>query len=326
MMHAVGSTALPGFNPKSRPHRVVQALPSAREIWTRPLPGLAHSAIDRLFCRSITAWARRKVLALEGDIEQLSGLHDPQILAFNHNQRIEAVMIPILCIYLRAGKLIHFVADWQMSMIPVVSMLYRHSRVIYVMKKSARPRFLNVFKRFIQQPGSVLECAGRRLRQPGAVGLFPEGRMNRDPQELLKGHPGTARLALKEQVRVLPVGIQFPFHVTEQRIRDGEPMLLRVGEPQVPPPCHSPGAPSPDEVTAFHETIMAALSRVSGKRMRGSIDERGPHVSTRKIQSSQNHHFGGSSAGHGCARGGLPRGEGMDAGSDGILPGIRSRE
>ncbi len=242
-----------------------------RDIWSQPLPA-ADRLSSRLWLRAMTLYARRHVLSIEGPLHLLQPENDPFIVAINHNQRLESVLVPALLFFYRGGKPIHFLADWQMMMVPVVASLYRHGQAIIVTQKQARPRFLNIFKRLFHEELSATERARRCLENGRSLGLFPEGTMNRDPAKLLCGRSGTARLALQCGVPVIPLGIRFPLLPPGSPIPDGARMSLHIGDPLHPPPLAS--EPTPEDINLFHLGIMARLAQVSGKSWHAAANTR----------------------------------------------------
>ncbi len=243
---------------------------------------------DRPVTRAVTrfglALARRVVLSVEG-VEHISGDRDPFVVAANHSQRLEAVLVPTVLVALRNGRQIHFMADWPMLMVPGVGLIYRCGEVIPVFGKSARPAFLNRLKPIYRRrfrglvavddespgnespghesPGTeqnAWQVAAGLLRRGKSVGVFPEGTMNRDPNRLLRGRTTVARLAIENGVSVVPVGIRFPA-AQDRPIRDVDAMTIHIGESLSPP---SPGADR-SRIQAFHAEIMGRISQLSGK-------------------------------------------------------------
>jgi 1-acyl-sn-glycerol-3-phosphate acyltransferase len=205
---------------------------------------------------------RRFVADVQG-LERISPQCDPFILAPNHSQKIEALLLPALLIFSRGGKRIHFLSDWNFRMIPVLASMLRRSGTIILMNKSARPRFLNVLKPWFDPgvPGWVR--AQEKLKAGCSVGVYPEGTLNRNPSRLLKGYSGASKLSLLTQTPVVPVGISFPNHPQDQLIRECLPMAIQIGDPMVPP---SPsGEPSLAEIRDWHHHIMLAVARLSHK-------------------------------------------------------------
>lgn len=247
------------------------ALPSRREILTLPLPELPRR--DRPLQRFVVLALRGLFLDARG-LERIAAERDPFILALNHNQRPEAVALPTMLYMLRGGRIIHFIADWNSLLIPGVGYVMRRGQVLVLVRKDARPRILNLLKPLYEHPDPVFVRARRLLDEGRSVGIFPEGTVNRDPARLLPGHPGAARLSLQSGRPIVPAGLRFPGHPSDQPIRDLSRFELEVGEPLFPPTTERPGRPSPEEVRAWHHRLMSELSRLSGKawepRSRGS--------------------------------------------------------
>lgn len=242
---------------------------SLSEVWRRPWPHQRHSLLNRLIGRSVTSIVRGVVLRIEG-LENIACERDPWILVLNHNQKIEAFVLPAILIHWRGGKTVHFLCDWNYFLIPVVAMLLRRSGTIPVMRKHARPAFLNAFKPyFLKRYPPAMKNAKEKLLAGEPVGIFPEGRANRHPGRLLRGQPGAARLSLETGAPIVPGAIRFPRHDPEFLVPDGEPMELHLGTPLAPPATpttfrhlRAPAA----EVQAWHDHVMETLAALSGKR------------------------------------------------------------
>ena len=243
------------------------------------LPHLAGYPLVRGLCRLSAPLIRKRVLYVEG-IERLAEEHDPFILVANHNHRLEAVFLPAVTVMFRQGKMVHFMADWPMMLIPGVGSFYRDGHLIPVFSKNARPPMLNRVKNRLQKryPFTPWERASELLQQGKSVGIYPEGTMNRDPDRLLRGRTSAARLALTHDVPVVPVGIRFP-QVQGRKIQDDDVMTFHVGtalrpsesEAQTQPECLDhpvEGAacgPSQEAVERFHARMMSTISELCGK-------------------------------------------------------------
>jgi len=234
-------------------------------IWRTPLPHQAGEPLTRMLCRTFTAISRRFVARIEGPLEALLPEQDPCILVLNHNQRLESILVPTLILFYRGGKPLHFFADWNLFLIPGLALLYRRSRSIVVTRKSAKPRFLNVLKPLFQQSGTAFDRAVHLLRAGASVGVFPEGKMNRDPHSLMRGRSGAARLALGTGVAIQPLGITFPWHGGGP-IPDGARMKLTIGRRFRLPEPSDAAHPTVAEVRHGHRMIMEQLSALSGKK------------------------------------------------------------
>ncbi|MEM9595155.1 MAG: lysophospholipid acyltransferase family protein [Acidobacteriota bacterium] len=283
--------------------------PGPVEVWRRPLPHLKGQLMTQVVVRSMTFLARRYVVEIEG-LEHLEAMEDPFVFAANHSQRLEAVMLPGLLFFHRGGIRIHFMADWAMMLVPGVGLMYRCGEVIPVGGKKPKIAFLDRLKKHYVPKGSAWDRAAEHLRQGKSVGIFPEGTVNRDPEGLLRGRPAAARLAVEQQVPVLPAGIRFPENQGEP-IVDGAKMAIRFAPPLTPPPAtvvegadpaansrsekrragvsSEPGASGdvevgperadPRPVREFHARIMTELARLSGKRWHPGAPRRKTHGS-----------------------------------------------
>jgi 1-acyl-sn-glycerol-3-phosphate acyltransferase len=217
---------------------------------------------DQLLLRALALFARQKVVSLTG-IEHIRPDRDPFILAINHNTRTEALIIPALLMLQRGGKLIHFLADWNYRLIPGIGLIYRRAKTVTVTRKSARPAFFNVFRPFFQHPLSAFERSRLLLEKGASIGLFPEGRINRDPDRLMPGRRGAARLSLETGVPIIPVGIRFP-DAQPGPITGRASMAIEIGAPMAPPSRFTYPAPLAD-VRSWHATIMGSIGELSQK-------------------------------------------------------------
>lgn len=165
--------------------------------------------------------------------------------------------------------MVHFMADWNFLLIPVLSWVIRLHDPIVVVRKDAKPRFLNRFKKRFQSPLSPFDQARERLACGQSIGIFPEATTNRHPTQLLRGQVGVARLSLESGIPVVPGGIRFPSHRGVGPIGDLEPLAVRFG-PALQPPRMDPGPASSERTAEFHEQIMRAISTLSGKEWQPS--------------------------------------------------------
>ena len=292
--------------------KALSARTGLREIWSQPLPYQREQPLTRLLCRLVLTLAKRRVLEVRG-LEHVAPDLDPFIFVANHNQRLEAILLPTLLVYHRGGKPIHFLADWPTMMVPFAGLLLRRGEVITVTRKRARLRFLNVFKPLFARRGSAFAQARAKLEGGAPVGIFPEATMNRDPRSLLRGQTGAAKLSLLTGAPVVAAGIRFPGQDPRQPIRDGAAMILTLGAP-VPPPRVS--GPDPQTIRAFHARIMGEIARLSSKQWNQQAPRRRIHVSQKAAQRPQSRERDRPPAGPGGLEEGLPEGE---------VLGLRSR-
>lgn len=250
MMHA----AVTGTPSLARTSRADERLDlSSANIFFRPLPQL--NALDRTLVRAGAMAASRYVSLIEG-VHHIAPERGPFILAINHMTRAEALWLPPLLFLLRNGHRIHFLADWNFRLIPGIGFLYRRAGVVSIPRKSAKPRILNALKPLFTDSCPPFEQARRHLEARRSVAIFPEGTVNRDPQRLLRGRSGTARLSLETGAPVIPVGLRFDTQAS------GAGCEIRIGAPL---PAGQQSNPSPMQVRARHAEIMRALSDACGK-------------------------------------------------------------
>jgi len=239
---------------------VAEGAPSARTILSWPLPELG--IVDRVLVRGAALAGSRHVVSIAG-LHHIAPDRDPFILALNHGTRLEALMVPPLLFLLRSGRRIHFMADWNFRLVPGVGLLYRRAGVITIVRKPAKPHFLNALKPLFMAPSPPAEQARQHLLAGRAVGVFPEGTVNRDPRALRRGRLGAARLALQTGVPVVPVGLRYPAVSPGAPVPEGSPMAIEIGSPVIPPAAmENPGHP---DILALHRRIMTAIARLSGK-------------------------------------------------------------
>jgi 1-acyl-sn-glycerol-3-phosphate acyltransferase len=213
-------------------------------------------------CRLLTSISRWQVREMHG-LEHIAAAGDPFILALNHSQRPEAVLVPAWLCYHRQGRLVHFMVDWNFLLVPGLAWVIRLHDPIVVVRKPAKPTFLNRYKSRFEGARKPFEEARVRLAAGRSVGIFPEATVNRHPGELLRGQRGVARLAIEARVPVVPGGIRFLPSRLPGPIRDREPFTVHFGPALFPP---IPGSDSGESVSQFHEQIMRAISTLSGKQ------------------------------------------------------------
>lgn len=252
---------------KSR--KAFHPLPARREIMATSLPA-QPSAITRWLIRAVIAGCRESVVGVRG-LDHLLALREPFVVVANHNQRLEAVLLPALLAYWRSGTLVHFLADWPMALVPGVAMLYRRNGAILVGGKKPRWPALEALRPLYVDRRPALDRAFDVLRAGRPVGVFPEGSMNRDPSRLLRGRVGAARLAILAQVPVLPIGLSFPGQAADAPIADGTPMAIAFGQPLIPPRTGVAGG-----TEEFHVQIMSTLATLAGKSWRPDAPRRKP--------------------------------------------------
>ena len=207
----------------------------------------------------LNAINRRNILDVTG-VDRLLGLRDPFIVVINHSAYLEALLLPALLTGFREGKLVRFMADWNFLLVPVISSFFKMGRIIPVTTKSARPRWLTGLRRVVVRGDHGLPLARKVLEGGESVGIFPEGTVNKDNKQLLRGRKGAARLALDTGVPVLPIGVRYPFRKDGKAYMLGGRMHITIGEPI------STSVYQSTTVIDLHQYIMQQIASLCGKR------------------------------------------------------------
>ena len=229
------------------------------ELFRWPLP---HKGLgDRALIKMVALATKWQALAIHG-LEHVALGRDPFILVANHGTRRDVIVMPTLLMLRRGGRPIHFFADWNFMLIPGVRQIYRCGGTITVMRKSARPRILNAMKPLFADALAPNDRARRHLEAGRSVGVYPEGTVNRDPERLLAGRIGAARLSLEVGVPVVPMGLRFPESEPGQPVTG--PMEIVIGPPRHPPAIGTEKA-SLAAVREWHAVVMSDIARLSGK-------------------------------------------------------------
>lgn len=228
----------------------------------RPLPALADEPLTRLIIRAALLAGRAQIREVLGE-ERVANATGAFVLAPNHGTRPEAILIPALVAALRGGRLVPFLADWNFALIPVVGLVMRRGRSIYLTRKRAKPAFLNVFRPLYEGQVPAFERARRLLEGGTPVGVFPEGTTNRNGRLLLRGHTGAAQLSLQTGAPVLPAGLRYHRHTPDGRVHPRSPFTVVFGEPLTPPAAVP--APELSQVRDWHQTVMQEIARLAGR-------------------------------------------------------------
>ena len=231
--------------------------------------------------RGIAGTFGGRILSLRG-LENIGIDRDPFILALNHSQHLEALFVPATLGVFRCGKMIRFIADWNLQLVPGIWPIYRGGQVIILDRKPAKPAWLNVFRPLLTTKTPASERAAQLIEEGHSIGIFPEGTTNRDPKSLLRGFYGAAQLSMTKGVPVVPGGIRFPGYQGDGPIPGNEPMEIEIGE-ALPPPIIAE-RPKRKDLLAFHEVIMQEISRLSGKSWQAGSSRRKP-CSARKTST-----------------------------------------
>ncbi len=213
----------------------------------------------RLAISLLNAFNRRHVLSVAG-VDRLLSLPDPFIVVANHSSYQEALLLPALLTGFREGRLVRFVADWNFLLIPIVSSFFKMGRIIPVTTKQARPRWLTGLRKIVVRGKHGLPLARSVLEHGESIGIFPEGRVNKNETWLLRGRKGAARLALDTGVPILPIGIRYPHRQRRRHFAALEPMRIEIGEAIH---ASSYGGTS---LAELHQHMMLQIASLCGKR------------------------------------------------------------
>jgi 1-acyl-sn-glycerol-3-phosphate acyltransferase len=246
-------------HPSAIPSTSAGGIADVVDLRKAPLDAMSPAA--RWTCRRLLRHFGHQVIGVHGAGHVAPG-NGPFILALNHSQKREALLIPAVLAALRGGRQVHFMADWNFLLIPVVAFIIRCNDPIIVNRKSARPRILNIFRPLLTRRESVPDQARRRLRAGRSVGVFPEGTVNCDPLRLLRGLPGVAQLSLEEGIPVVPAGVRFPGHPTDRPISEQAKLEIHFGTALSPGDETNAGLKATRE---WHARIMTAIAGLSGK-------------------------------------------------------------
>ena len=220
-------------------------------------------------------------------LENLDDEGSTCIYAFNHNNSIEVLMVPVLIIYHLGGRMISFVIDWMYGKVPILGFLMDMTNPVYVYNKRSPLRWLEA-QRKNRHAGSTVERCAEKLRSGQSIGIFPEGTRNRSAEYLLQGKPGIGHIALKTGSSVVPVGIDFECRRRKGRIPVLGRTIVRIGKPLnfrdqsekylallADSSCKSDYSSELNRMAAdVTAEIMLSLAELSGKRESGTCAEK----------------------------------------------------
>lgn len=197
------------------------------EALSAPLDGMPDPMGRRALRLVMTLFGGRFRVA---GLEHLRSIDGPAIVAPNHLNYFEAILTPSTLMYLRDGAPPRFLCDWMFRYIPIVGWLISQNRPIWVWTKKAKVPLINRVR--ARRAGEDPLDAGRHALDAGDwLGIYPEGKCNRDPHRLLKGRRGLARLVLDSKAVVLPLGIDYEGRAAGRRVTAMPRLTFRFGEP-----------------------------------------------------------------------------------------------
>jgi 1-acyl-sn-glycerol-3-phosphate acyltransferase len=197
-----------------------------REDFFKPIPLLSRG---RAFLLRVLMLPNFLLITACG-LENLSMKESPRIYAFNHNNSLEALMVPVFLIYHLGGRTISFVIDWMYGKIPVLGQLMNMIDPVYVYNKRSTLPWIEASRPAMPIADTVERCA-QKLRAGQCIGIFPEGKRNKDPETLVRGKPGIGHIALQTGAAVVPIGIDFNCRSAKRKIPMIGRTIIRIGKP-----------------------------------------------------------------------------------------------
>ena len=241
----------------------------------KPLPFLSRGRAYLLRVLMLPNFLLTRVYGLEN----LAGDEGARIYAFNHNNSLEVLMVPVLIIYHLGGRMISFVIDWMYGKVPILGFLMDMTDPVYVYHKRSSLRWIEA-KRMTRPTDDTVERCSKKLLSGKSIGIFPEGKRNRNPAHLLRGKPGIGHIALRTGAIVVPVGIDFVCRKRKGRIPVLGRTIVTIGKPLnfrhqsdhyrillADTSCRSNNNSELNQIAAVvtHE-IMLSLAELSGKQ------------------------------------------------------------
>lgn len=138
----------------------------------------------------------------------------PFIVAANHISQADAVFI-MVALFPHYKKKIHFIAfpgDWPKWFRKIITEQWAGC---IVMDK--------------QRPADCLNIANKKLQKGKIVGIFPEGERSPNSDSLKRGKTGAVRLALHNQVPIVPIGLFIAEGEEHRDIRGEKRSYIRDG-------------------------------------------------------------------------------------------------
>ena len=218
---------------------------------------------DRLMLRTIYRLASIPLKGVEGK-EILERVPEPAIFACNHNTVLDSFLMPPLMYKYRNWKTVRFLADWNFMLIPFASYIYYSGQAIPVVRKQAKPKFLTVFKKYLVKGQTGFELARNCLLNNCSIGIFPEGKLNPDPHQLMPGFTGAARLSLETGRPIVPIGVRFPGHDPKKKLHSFSNITVHFGEPLIPEV--PTGEIEKSLVDEWHAQMMQAIAKLAQKK------------------------------------------------------------
>ncbi len=232
-------------------------------MWQRPGRGAAvlYTALAALLGGVVALVARLRVEVRRGNDRAARALPaGPVIVISNHTSHADGVLLALAC--RRMGRSLRLLATSGVFRVPLLGSLLRRLGFISVRRGTA-------------DAAAALDEAAEALAAGEAVGLYPEGRLTRDPTMWPeRAKTGAVRLALRCDVPIVPVAMLGAHEVLGRRRRIvtlarnvlRRPVVrTKVGEAIDVRALMRIGAdvePTTDEIRVAADEVMRALVRL----------------------------------------------------------------
>ncbi len=228
------------------------------------------------------------LLVRASGLEHVRDTKGPVVFAFNHNNSIETLLVPACLVYHGGGKKISFIVDWMFGKIPLLDRLFNFMDPIYVYHKRSPLAILESRRPKTAGKDDAVSLCCQKLEQGRHIGIFPEGKRNRDPERLLRAKPGIGHIALRSGMPVIPVGIDCVSGEKKKKVRVLGRIRLAIGKPLQFDALSEAYRHFGTNASAMHvnrerhklarevaDRIMTAIASLSGKEYRYSSTRRG---------------------------------------------------
>ena len=164
--------------------------------WRHPgrLGALLYTVAAAVIGGLVTIVSRLQVAKVRGRIEAARRLPTgPIIVISNHTSHVDGILLALVC--RRLGRSLRLLATAGVFRAPVIGRLARRLGFIPVERGSAAA-------------STALDAAVEALAAGEAIGIFPEGRLTRDPSRWPeRAKTGMVRLALRSGAPIVPVAM-----------------------------------------------------------------------------------------------------------------------
>ena len=225
--------------------------------WTSPgrLGTVVYALAAMLFSGLVTVVSRLQIAKRRGRKRAVARLPAGAVIVIsNHASYADGVMLALVC--RRMGRSVRLLATGGVFRAPVLGALVRRIGFIPVERGSA-------------DASAALDTAVAALDAGEAVGIFPEGRTTRDPNQWPeRAKTGAVRLALRSGAPIVPIAMVGTHRVLgrENALRSvlrsvvlRPEVLVEVGDPIDVRSLTTDAEPDTDEIRRLADEIMGRL-------------------------------------------------------------------